>query len=257
MWRLPPPSPMHRGLHDNRGLIVTGTQARCGKTVLCAGLIGVLNELGFRLQAIKPLSYESGAFFRQTGEQDYFDRLYRELPASRLPGIQPMERWTVPSPFGFGQNEWRRLLDIGRRRIDPYILETPGSISTPIRTIEEVMDTIDLARTLSLPMLLTTRKHPDMLSVLPTALAYAALRDAPLMGWIAVETEPLSVSDIDTWPQNVEYILRQFGVPYLGEVAYSPSISVETLRQGNLYRLTEAGLDLLPIQQALDVSIPL
>lgn len=251
MLRLPSPDFSRKGPHDAHGLIVTGTHARCGKTVLCAGLVGVLRELGFRVQAIKPLAFVPPTAIRKSYEQMYFDRL--------SPPLQPIDGLSAESPYAVEVKDWRRLVELCRKRAHPYILETPGGLSTPIRvTSEEILDAVDLAAALELPLLLAVRKAEDILAALPPVFAYAALRQAPLIGWVAVETEPpSSTAPFTTWMQDIDYLSRYCSIPYLGGLSFSTSVSVEALRQGNLFRITETGVDLLPIQQALNVSVPL
>ena len=70
---------------------------------------------------------------------------------------------------------------------------------------------------------------------------------------MAVDTQPARVPE---WEQDVLFLRGHTDIPYLGEIAYSPSISVEALQQGNLCRITELGVDLLPIQQALNLLVP-
>jgi dethiobiotin synthetase len=258
MLHLPSPSYAGRNLHAPRGLIVTGVQARCGKTVVCAGLAGVMRELGFLVQAIKPMVFLSPTDIRKGYEQAYFDRItsFPNEPGSR----QNVEVFSTHSPHTAGTAEWKHLVSLCHKRGTPYVLETPGNLATPIRaSYEETLDVKDLADALALPVLLVAQKQADILSVLPPVLAYAAYRGIPLIGWVAVETSPVKPASFsfDTWQEDLLYLSRCSNIPYLGEIPFSPSISVETFHQGNLFRLTEMGLDLFPIQQALDVAIPL
>ena len=256
MLRLPSPSFVGRNLHAPRGLIVTGTHARCGKTVVCAGLAGVMRDLGFQVQAIKPMVFSSSMDIRKGYEQAYFDRV---TGSSEL-AMQKVDVFSSLSPHAVGLAEWRHLVSLCHKRVYPYVFETPGSLATPIRaSYDEVLDVKDLAEALALPVLLVTRKHPDILAVLLPVLAQAAYRQIPLMGWVAVETDAMSASAVssESWQDDLVYLSRCSNIPYLGEIPFSPSISVETSHQGNLLRVTEMGLDLFPIQQAFDVAIPL
>jgi len=45
------------------------------------------------------------------------------------------------------------------------------------------------------------------------------------------------------------------GVPYLGCVKFSPSISVVRVNQGNLIRLVNEGVSLAPISQATGLTL--
>jgi dethiobiotin synthetase len=297
MWRLPPIKPLEPHAQSASGLLVTGVHARCGKTVFCAGLVGCLFELGFRMQALKPLTFlpESAALaqpvlptmgraaasasglrfdsppaqgfradsyspqgFCPTGEQEFFNRLAAEQGSNRYRSPQDMDAWATPSAHQVSESDWRRLLSVVQRQVDPYVLEMPGGMSMPLRigSQGDSADVADLARNLQAPIILVAAKSLDILSALPTAIAYATLREAPLLGWVAVETEPYPTIAQARWQEDLFYLRRQFQTPYLGELPYSPSISVEAGRQGNLYRLTEAHLDVLPIQQALNLTVP-
>jgi dethiobiotin synthetase len=231
---------------DARGMVVTGTHAKCGKTIACAGLAGVLNDLGFHAQAMKPLAFQPRVSLRRGYEQSFFDRV--------IPPLQMVDVVTSESPRAVSPMEYQRLMEACRKRVYPYLLETPGNAATPIRLAsEEMKDAADLAETLGLPMLVVTSKQPDIIGTLAPVLAYLWSRDAKVAGWLAVETHPVETPD---WDYEILYLRSQHDVPYLGEIPYSPSISVETLQQGNLLRATELGVDLLPIQQALDLLIP-
>lgn len=230
----------------NRGLLVTGAHARCGKTIAAAGLAGVLNDLGFHAQAIKPLSFQPGMSVRKGYEQAFFDRIITPL--------QSVELFSAESPSTLGQIEWQRLLEVCRKRVYPYILESPGNVASPIRYVQhEILDAIDLAKALEIPMLIVTAKQSDIISILAPVFAYLWHRDANVAGWLAVETDPCSTPD---WDNEVLYLRGHYEIPFLGEIPYSPSISSEALQQGNLLRSTEMGVDLLPIQQALNLLIP-
>jgi dethiobiotin synthetase len=249
MSYLPPHNQFFKkGLHDTRGLIITGTHPRCGKTVAATGLSGVLNHLGFQIQAIKPLSFLPSISLRKGYEQAYFDRLNAPL--------QAVEVFTAESPQTLTNMDWQRLMDACRRRVYPYLLETPGNLASPLRFSDgDMVDATTLAQMLEVPILLVTTKQEDLISRLAMAFAYCHARHTPIVGWLAVETTP--TPPIPNWEQDILYLTHHYPIPYLGELSYSPSISVEALQQGNLFRTTEMGLDLLPIQQALDVGIPL
>ena len=240
------PRYFEKGLHDSRGLIVTGTHAKCGKTVAAAGLAGVLNSLGFKVQAIKPLSFLPEVSIRKGVEQHFFDRLIRPL--------QPVDLFSVESADAVNTMEWQRMVEQCLRRVYPYLLEVPGSLASPLRFVKgEAQDCVALAQQLEVPILLVTAKSPEIINDMAQAFAYVRARQAPLIGWLAVETRAES---LPCWQQDLLYLHHHYPFPYLGELAYSPSISVEAQQQGNLFRNTEIGLDLLPLQQALDISIP-
>lgn len=236
-----------RNMMDARGMIITGTHPKCGKTIAAAGLAGVLNELGFHAQALKPLAFQPKVSLRRGYEQAFFDRV--------IPSMQMLDVLTAETPRAVSPIEYQRLLEACRKRVYPYLLETPGNAATPIRlSTSDMLDAADLAKTLGLPVLVVTSKQPDIIGAVAPVLAYLWSRDAKVAGWLAVETAPSQAPD---WEYEMLYLRSQYDVPYLGEIPYSPSISVEALQPGNLLRATELGIDLLPIQQALDLLLPI
>jgi dethiobiotin synthetase len=233
-------------LLDARGLLVTGAFAQCGKTVACAGLAGVLNHLGFTAQAIKPFSFQPEVSIRGGYEQAFFDRLN--------PPRQSLKLFSKPSALKVTSQDWRQLQETCRKRVYPYLLESPGSVASPLCFLErEFADSVDLAKALEIPMLLVTQKKPDLIGAMAPVFAYLWAKDANVAGWLAVEAHPAQAPD---WDEEVFFLRAHSDIPYLGEIAYSPSISVEALQQGNLLRHTELGVDLLPIQQALNLLVP-
>jgi dethiobiotin synthetase len=243
MW---PDKQPDRNLLDARGLLVTGTHAQCGKTVVCAGLAGVFNSLGFTAQAIKPFSFQPEVTIRGGYEQAFFDRLN--------PPRQSIELCSKPSPLKVTAQDWRQLQETCRKRVYPYLLESPGSVASSLHFVErEFADSVDLAKALEIPMLLVTQKKPDLIGTMAPVFAYLWAKDATVIGWLAVESHPAQVPD---WDEEVFFLRNHSDISYLGEIAYSPSISVEALQQGNLLRNTELGVDLLPIQQALNLLVP-
>lgn len=239
------------------GLLIVGTHPKCGKTVATAGLAGVLGQLGFRVPPIKPLHFAPPvAFCEGAYEQAYFDRV--------CPPVEPVTPLVVPNAQQLSARQWQDLVMVIRRRVYPYLLEMPGSAASPIRLAPDAwLDAVDLAQALSCPLLLVTSRQPDVIARLAPALAYFAQRSAALVGWMAVATTPPTSSGLESvsgdahdWEQEVWMASQRYRVPYWGEIAHSPSISVELGQQGNLLRMTEQGVDVLPVQQALNLLIP-
>jgi len=249
-------NPAGRNPMDARGLIVTGTHAGCGKSVACAGLAGALNELGFHPQAMKPLAFLPEISMRKGYEQAFFDRV--------VPPLQMVDLLTADAPRAVTPVEYQRLVEICRKRVYPYLLETPGNAATPIRLgSSELLDAADLASMLGLPILIVTSKQRDLIGSLAPVLTYLEKRQADVMGWLSVETTPPKLMPPQTIPietserdQEILALRSRHQATYLGEIPYSPTISVENLQIGNLISATEMGVDLLPIQQALDLVVP-
>jgi dethiobiotin synthetase len=229
-----------------QGIMVVGTSARCGKTVACAGLAGALSQLGFRIQAMKPLGFTPKVSITSTRESLFFNKVL--LP------IEPVETIWAESAHQLTVKHWQRVMELCQRRNYDYLLEAPGQLASPLRYVQgDAFDATDWAQALQTPLLIVTPKQPEVIAVMATAFSYLWRKNASVLGWIAVECAP---SSLPYWDADVLYLTQQYQVPYLGEIAYSPSISVEACQQGNLIRTTEMGVDLLPIQQSLQLLVP-
>ena len=224
-------------------LLMVGAVPRCGKTALAAGLAGALRALGFSVQTVKPLVFtESGL---GNTDQDFMDRINRPLVN--------LTTLTAPSPHEVSNLAWNRLLDSCKGIACPTLIESPGTVASPLKFVnDETMEAVDLARILGIPMLVVTRKSSSLIGDIVPTLAYLQDQSVPVVGWIAVET---TLAHTPHWDEDALYVSSRFRVQHLGTIPYSPSISVELNQQGNLIRLTESNVDLLPLQQALHLMV--
>ncbi len=230
------------------GLIVASTHPGSGKTVMTAGLAGAIAEAGLRVQAIKPLEFTRGTRKRQP-DQEFMNRLLKPM--------QLTEIITAPTACEVTPVEWSRILHICRSLAYPVLIEMPGAVATPLSVCGgQVRDVTDLALDLNVPVLLVTPKSGHLIENITPVLAYLQSREVEITGWVAVETRALEKSLFPRWDEEVFYITHRFSVPYLGELAYSPSINVELAYQGNLVHQAETGIDLLPVQMALRPVLP-
>lgn len=241
------------------GLMVVGTSGKCGKTVACAGIAASLIENGFQVIASKPLVYydtPNPPLFNE--EQRFIDRLARPLSSP--------ETVILPGPQEMSNVVWKRLLEQLKAAPYPLILETPGSLASPLRynsgfqedlgieTNQTIINAIDLARILNLKILLVTPASKSPYAEVAMAASYLAQRQHGAIGWISVETngEPPNNS---CWDQESFMVGQDYHLPYFGNIGYSSSISVTLCQHGNLLRQTEMGVDLLPIQQAMEMAL--
>lgn len=226
--------------------MVVGTSARCGKTVACAGLAGAMAQLGFRLQAFKPLGFTPKLSITSARETLFFNKVLPPVEASETIWAESAHQTTV--------KHWQRVMELCQKRNFDFILEAPGQLASPLRYVQgEAFDATDWSQMLQTPLLIVTSKQPEVIAVMATAFSYLWRKNAVALGWIAVECAPVHLPN---WETDVLYLTQQYQAPYLGEIAYSPSISVEACQQGNLIRTTETGVDLLPIQQSLQLLVP-
>lgn len=229
------------------GIVVTGTHAQCGKTVACSGLTAVLWQLGFKVQPVKPFVFAEIETVCTNRDGDYF----KQVMPYELPCMSTVIHQT---PWQLSEKEWQLLIRQCKNNAYPFLLETPGSLASGIQYTQSVMkDATDLAAQLEVPLLLVTTKTADLPARLIPALSYCQQKSVSLAGWIAVETEPCLPP---YWDEELAYLRYHHNIPFLGTIEYSPSISVPILQQGNIVRQTEMGVDLLPLQQSLNLTIP-
>jgi dethiobiotin synthetase len=232
------------------GIIVTGTVPQAGKTVVCAGLSAVFSDLGFKVLPVKPLVFATPQTLVKNRDSDYFRQV---LPVGGA--FNTMPTTVYGSPQEFSETAWLRLTAQCENSVHPFLLETPGSLASAIQVASDgLKDATDLAKALNAPVLLVAPKAPDLPGTLIPALTYCWHKDVKLAGWIAVEAEPCTPLH---WEDEVTYLCYNFNAPFLGCINYSPSISVPLLQQGNILRQTETGIDLLPLQHALNLTLPI
>jgi len=233
------------------GLLVVGTADDCGKTVVTTGLTAAIKEKGFLVQALKPLELgnlvASEVFYT---DQKYMNEVIRPLSALDTLSLLSAYEMTVPL--------WQQLCHFCKKPGVPCLFESVGDLFTPLAWLEgQRYDATHLAQSLGLPMVLVCQKEPGFLSRLIPTVLYAKERGMTVVGWVAVETQPIPESQLPHWETEVLWFQQEFLTPLLGELAFSPSIDVQFGRQGNLIRQTQEGIDLLPIQQALNLILPM
>ncbi|MEM0951526.1 MAG: hypothetical protein AAGI66_05205 [Cyanobacteria bacterium P01_H01_bin.74] len=271
------------------GIIVTGHTGQCGKTVACAGLAGVFYNLGFRVMPVKPWVFQSFSGKASVSNTQVSNTQVSNtqvsnsqvlnsqasgptasgLPASTwdmqyfqtvLPQLPQFETQLCEGPDAVKPHHWQAVIDACNRLPSPYLLETPGALSS-LMAIRKTgyCDATDLSHALDAPILLVIQRHPDLAGQLIPLLAYCSQEDVPVVGWLAVETTAPDTSGFITadWESAALAISTEYQVTYLGCIPHSVSISVPLCQQGNLIRNTECNIDLLPLQHALNLTVPI
>ncbi len=248
------------GSSRKSGLLVAGCESGCGKTVVLTGLAGTLREQGFPVRAIKPVSFGS-----------------RKSAEAELAFISSISHTPLDYPVRFVNHceslssfHWTEAARIASAGTETVLVELPGSCSHPLRLEGRQgrwVDVCDLARELDLPAIIVAREGPaavEQLILNSTYLIAAGLIN--VVGLVTVETTAPAVGQPEpgssrlnqpdfTLEEKALALHERTGVPYLGCVRYSRSISVAEVNQGNLIKTTSSGLDLLPIIKTLNLRI--
>ena len=233
------------------GLIIAGTEAGCGKTVLTTGIAATLQDEGIRVRAIKPISLGTA----QNCQDEYaFLTTIAHTPLDYP--VQYAER-----PGTLKPSQFQAAINTAVSGTAPVIIELPGGAATPLTLSDgrgnSWQDSTDFAGELVWPVILVDKASPDSFERLALNARYLLDKGIELLGVACVMT------DADTTlPEPVPHVLNweialaeKIGSPYLGCLKHSQSISVQKANQGNLIRTTSEAIDLLPIIKAISLSM--
>lgn len=229
------------------GFFVTGTDTGVGKTVVTAGLAGVLRKNGFRAAALKPV--QTGGIETDSGllsEDAIFYRVAAGLPYTSQemnpcclrpplsPNVAAQVTGEVIDPEVL-QEAYRRLA----KENEIVLVEGAGGLCVPLVGTRFTM--ASLAGLLGLPLLVVAR--PGLGTINHTALTVHYARSAGLEvrgiilnGYRAGEATLAERT-------NPEIITEMTGVPILGNVPYLPGVSVESRNPGNLVEVLEKSVE--------------
>lgn len=251
------------GSSKKSGLLVAGCEPGCGKTVVLTGLAGTLREEGFQVRAVKPISFGS----RKSAEAEF--AFISSI--SHTPVDYPVR--FVNASESLTAFQWAEAVRIAGSGTAPVLIELPGALTAPLRPDDRQggwTDVCDLARDLDLPAVLVAKEGPSAMERLILNSTYLIASGlVNVIGLITVETTPAATEETGkgqagqgetTMPELSQEeraiaLRERTGVPYLGCVRFSRSISVPEVNQGNLIKTTSAGLDLLPIIKSLNLRI--
>jgi dethiobiotin synthetase len=223
------------------GVMIVGSDRQCGKTVVTAGLACALAASGFHIQAFKPLGIGPAG----DEDQQYIDKITQQFSAGQT--------LKADSPHEVSTALWHRMMEQLKSTLYPCLIEAPGQVAMLWRMTGQPVDALDIAQTLGLSVLLTTRADDCFMEKTRSALSFISGRGVSLLGFIAVQTQP--GENAETIGQEAFIVSQEFKTPVLGSLPYSPSIQVSLLQQGNLLRLVEENIDLLPLQMGMGIML--
>lgn len=206
-----------------RGVFVTGTDTGVGKTLVSCALLHAYAAAGRVAAGMKPVA--AGCEETPEGLRCEDVALLR-----RASGVQaPLE---LVNPYAFvppisphiAAAEAGQVIDLERIRrayealtglAEQVVVEGVGGFRVPLG---KHADTADLARLLSLPVVLVVGMRLGCLShALLTAEAISS-RDLRLVGWVANRVDP----GMACFEANLESLQQRLDAPLLGVVAHAP-----------------------------------
>jgi dethiobiotin synthetase len=237
-------------------LAIVGTEAGCGKTVLISGMAGALREQGFKTRAMKPIVL--GPKSNAEPELNFISSV------SHTPrGYQQIfvEKSTL-----LRDTSWHNAISQNRDSESLTLLELPGGSATPIcfdenpgqSKVVEWQDTTDILAKSNLPCIIVAKHAADAIEQLVLSAYYLTMKRVFVLGLATVETSAGIGQEMEDRITRDDFAMALFsrtGAPYLGCIKYSPSVSVPRCNQGNLIKLTTAGLDLLTVMKALNLTV--
>lgn len=245
-----------RHVQSAPGLIILGTEFGCGKTTLMCGLAGLLLQQGFSVVATKPVFIGNEA--ERNAESTFIARISRS-PASTLSVV-------VEKGSSLTRKQWAQALKAVPLTADFTLIELPGGLATPLRYDEEPdgnglcwNDGTDLAQQYACPCLIVAAHSEDAIEKLTLSASYARAKKLEVIGLATVETAPGLGRRFETMlsRDQVELSLRNVtGVPYLGCIKYSESVTVPGVNQGNLIKMTAGGIEFLTVLKELNLKVP-
>ena len=206
-----------------RGHFVTGTDTGVGKTVATAALVHALRARGLRVMPMKP--FAAGATQRDGAWVNDDTALLLEAagaPSAMASEVTPVLLREAIAPHIAAAHE-RRVLTLDpvlqayarlARGADHVVVEGVGGFHVPLGP---ALDTVDLARSLALPVVLVVGMRLGCLNhALLTAQAVRAA-GLPLAGWIANTLDPA----MPVFAENVRALDERLQAPRLGVLPFA------------------------------------
>jgi len=203
-----------------RGVFVTGTDTGVGKTLACCALIHALAAHGVAARPMKPVA--AGAI-PHAGRRANDDTLAlmgaAGLPIDEIDAVTPVLLHEAMAPHIAAARAGRRitLAPIAaalERAPDRFlVVEGVGGFIVPL---DGVLDTVDLARTVGLPVVLVVGMRLGCLNhALLSALAIER-SGLPFAGWIANAVDPA----MEAAAENVEALRERLRAPLLARLPH-------------------------------------
>ena len=163
------------------------------------------------------------------------------------------------STFADGQNDWCTGTDITSMPYSEVWLLRFDNLGIPAGAkVVEWQDTANILAKSNMPCILVAKHATDAIEQLVLNAYYLTMQRVYVVGLATVETSSGMGSEIENKMRREDFAMALFsrtGAPYLGCIKYSLSVSVPRCNQGNLVKLTTAGLDLLTVMKALNLRV--
>jgi len=251
------PTTMMDEAKQGRVVLVVGSEFGCGKTVFMCGVAGALRELGFRTRVFKPLIIG--------GRKQSEDEVSFLATVGQTPVNYPVT--FLEGPLSIKETNWQNSVLMTRSPDQLTFVEMPGGAASPVCFEENSVgtmtntwrDSADLANEFIQPCIVVAKHQIDAIERLVMTCAYLQHKGLVVIATATVETEPNGGAELEKRRTRADFSIglnSKTGVPFLGCIKNSSSVSVPRVTQGNLIKQTESGLDLLPLLKAINLTMP-
>lgn len=205
-----------------RGVFVTGTDTGVGKTLACCAMLHALRASGVEAAPMKPIAAGARSIDGRLANDDTIALLRAaSLPDARMGDVTPVVLREAIAPHIAAEREGREIT------LDPVIaayrrwatgnaflvVEGVGGFKVPLG---RSLDTVDLARTFNLPIVLVVGLRLGCLNhalLTAGAIRHEGMR---LAGWIGSSVDPA----MPARDENVAALRKRLGAPCLGVIPH-------------------------------------
>ncbi len=206
-------------VEEARGLLITGTDTSCGKTVVTAGLARVLLRRGFRVRVCKPVA--TGAVLLDGRLLSDDARILAEAAGQ----TEPVTFWAYQEPAApplaarcVGETlELEPIAQAVRQQFRPGVLTLVEGVGGLLCPLTDQATVADLANHLALPLLVVARRSLGTLNHTLLTLEVARTRGLAVAGVVVNEIKPPTTIAEQTC---IEELQRHTNVPVLAVVPY-------------------------------------
>lgn len=203
---------------------VTGTDTEIGKTLISSAILHALVQSGLKAAGMKPIA--AGA--EKRGDVWYNDDVERLKAASNValdPDIMTPYMWREPiAPHIAARREGVQMFSSRILRAfaeinsvsDAVVVEGVGGFCVPL---SDYLDTADLARELSLPVVMVVGLRLGCINHALLTVQAIAAQGLELVGWVANTVD----EDMPYVQDNIDALKRRLSAPLLGHVPRLPS----------------------------------
>jgi dethiobiotin synthetase len=237
------------------GLFITGTDTGVGKTVIAAGLAAYLKSRGVKVAVMKPIQTggkpvngglvsEDLELLAKAAAIDESRELLNQycLSLASAPNLAARVAGIKIDPERIIR-AYQKL----KRQYQVVIVEGAGGLMVPI---QDDYTFVDLIKALGVPLLIVGRAGLGTINHTALTVKCAQSEEIPVKGIILNHASPASDDIVEK--SNPDIIRQLTGIPVWGVIPYSPDISVEETRLGDIVSLIDERLELGWLTNQLD-----